>query len=136
MKEAFEKIKERLEDAKEQALKLWDGNSRYKGFCQAIDIVKEVVEEYSNSEEEDPTDYANTELYAFWKKHQWIPCSERLPEENGYYLITIKFYHLHNEVTIGCSFEDGEWFKVYKDDKVLAWMPLPEPYQPKEPNNE
>ena len=33
---------------------------------------------------------------------QWIPCSERLPEEEEDFLVT---------------------------DEVIAWMPLPEPYR-------
>lgn len=35
------KVVEQLEELKEESLKLWDGNSRYKGFTQAIEIVKE-----------------------------------------------------------------------------------------------
>lgn len=61
----------------------------------------------------------------------WIPCENELPEENGYYLITIKYYHLHNNVTMGCFFDDGEWYKIDKDDKVIAWQLLPAPYNPK-----
>ena len=59
----------------------------------------------------------------------WIPCSERLPEEDGYYLTTIRFYHLHNLVAMGCNFEDGKWLYMEGDDEVLAWMPLPQPYK-------
>ena len=39
---------------------------------------------------------------------RWIPCSERLPEEDGQYLITVKYKHVND------SYEDvyaehGEW---------------------------
>ena len=40
---------------------------------------------------------------------QWILCSERLPEEDGQYLITVKYKHVND------SYEDvyaehGEWY--------------------------
>lgn len=50
---------------------------------------------------------------------RWIPVSERLPEEEGLYLVYTE------EQPFVCSFEDGEFFI----DEVLAWMPLPEPYK-------
>lgn len=68
----------------------------------------------------------------------WIPCSERLPEENGQYLITIKYKHVND------SYEDvyaehGEWLDGKWDmfcfghcgevEDIIAWMPLPEPYK-------
>lgn len=68
---------------------------------------------------------------------QWIPCSERLPEEYGEYICTME-----NGQVQECGFvpenqrglvdgwstceADGHKFLGYVD--VLAWMPLPEPY--------
>ena len=62
-------------------------------------------------------------------EQRWIPCSERLPEEYGEYLVT--------KHTIGWNCEeydvndiayfDGDGF--HKADRVIAWMPLPEIYQ-------
>ncbi len=56
----------------------------------------------------------------------WIPCSERLPEENGNYLVTA-IWNGKREVDMDyfqflCQWDD------YKDT-VIAWMPLPEPYE-------
>ena len=60
---------------------------------------------------------------------KWIPCSERLPESQGYYI---------------CTFKDGSKYKRASAVKwsngwqltgtrsywtVLAWMPLPEPWK-------
>ena len=69
---------------------------------------------------------------------EWIPCSERLPEreENGAFpfsLVTLD----NSEVCIGILMNDyGDWFArrkegetVYDEHKVIAWMPLPEPYK-------
>ena len=56
---------------------------------------------------------------------EWIPCSERLPQENGRYLCTFKdiFYGGKNLVDFGL-FDDGQWIV-----EPLAWMPLPQPWE-------
>ena len=56
---------------------------------------------------------------------QWIPCSERLPEEMGTYMTTID-YGEHGLVT-GQRYYYGRGLK-WNDECVIAWMPLPEPY--------
>lgn len=64
---------------------------------------------------------------------QWIPCSERLPEKSGRYLVTNTrlgafevtwniFYNGKGEAQEGWLYEDG----------TIAWMPLPEPYKGEE----
>ncbi len=70
----------------------------------------------------------------------WIPCSERLPDED-YVLISKKPTKISGSkwyVTIAIRMADprsgkDNWrdtgFGVIPDDNVLAWMPLPEPYQ-------
>ena len=63
----------------------------------------------------------------------WIPCSERLPEKDGQYLVTVKnltgYEQLCNDV-FECEFFGKDWiFKGWKDNRVIAWMPLPEPYK-------
>ena len=56
---------------------------------------------------------------------QWVPCSEKLPEEAGYYItsseyggVTVDFYY------------DNFWNSRKNAYKVLAWMPLPKIYKP------
>ena len=61
---------------------------------------------------------------------RWIPCSERLPEENGNYLVTVEA----NDGTASINFQmvdhyGPDWLHEGKHEKVIAWMPLPEPYQ-------
>jgi len=77
----------------------------------------------------------------------WIPVSERLPEEYGEYLITWKnpkypktyigiceceitdvYDHEHNRFEVEWLF-DGYITTAYPDSYVVAWQPLPEPYQ-------
>lgn len=71
---------------------------------------------------------------------QWIPCSERLPEENGTYLVYAPDYR--GGSSGGKEWHDGIMFAKFKAGKwsiehgyysrpncVMAWMPLPKPYE-------
>lgn len=85
---------------------------------------------------------------------EWIPVSERLPEErdsifaklygtekwrnamfrrtSNTVIITVKFKDGTRQ-TAPCHTIDGEWNQSMKGmGKVLAWMPLPEPYKEEE----
>lgn len=53
----------------------------------------------------------------------WIPCSERLPEAPSFCLVTTDGSY-NDVIDIALYMSDG-WHKA---SKVLAWMPLPEPY--------
>lgn len=60
----------------------------------------------------------------------WIPCSERLPGKEGYYLITeeclgfvgvdTRYYYTER---------DSGYWSLYENGTVIAWMPLPEPFK-------
>ena len=69
----------------------------------------------------------------------WIPVSEKLPKESGFYLVTLK--------TDGVAYLEDVFLKRfvyvitydavamcwgYGDKNVIAWMPLPKPYEVKE----
>ena len=58
----------------------------------------------------------------------WIPCSERLPDESGTYLVSIGNYNGVPKVwrMYFTTVEYPRWLTFYK---VTAWMPLPEPYK-------
>ena len=88
------------------------------------------------------------------KENGWIPVSERLPEDEKEYLVTLekvygtpeKLYGIANYLKFGDAgywnekkYGYLEWDK-YSDGhggtkmyKVIAWMPLPEPYKEDEP---
>lgn len=79
----------------------------------------------------------------------WIPCSERLPSERDWYLAVFKepdtdFVLVprvaeHIGETTEATTNEG-WLIIdlednmcdyYKELSCIAWMPLPEPYEPK-----
>lgn len=60
------------------------------------------------------------ELKQLREQTRWIPCSERLPEEKGGYLVTVKRGYITTALWVG--------YPVYWKE-VTAWMPLPEPYK-------
>lgn len=72
----------------------------------------------------------------------WIPCSERLPEEEGWYLVTIQNDKTRKRRTENDLFAIGiaeahkhTPYKFCKDgyrQTVIAWMPLPGPYKEEE----
>lgn len=137
MQEVFSKIIEKLEEK----IKEYDERiERRNGACyfdetdkirklddtangveQAIEIVKQEVEQYNNG---------------------WISCSERLPENNNVVLCWVVSKTIASgETFIIGSCDRGFWFlQTYeighhhfpvKDYEVIAWQPLPQPYHPK-----
>lgn len=61
---------------------------------------------------------------------KWIPVTERLPEESGYYLITSKCGDVF-DTEIRFFFFQHERRTKWKEGfgEVIAWMPLPKPYE-------
>ena len=82
------------------------------------------------------------------EKDRWIPVTEALPEEkdagilkklgtnkrSDYVLATVEVKGERMTVT-ACTY-DGKWDwnmkYAFPDYKVIAWRPLPEPYEPEE----
>lgn len=64
---------------------------------------------------------------------QWIPCSERLPDHTGTYLVTT-IVAVDKYVTTGWYSTKGGW--ICDGCTVLAWTPLPEPYKEEENNSD
>lgn len=73
------------------------------------------------------------------EKTMWIPCSERLPDKNGNYLVTVSSYDETASIEFVCidhCNSDGK-FLHYENRKpkrktgeyVVAWMPAHEPYK-------
>ena len=85
------------------------------------------------------------------KTGRWIPCSERLPEKNGRYIVTRglkacgslwnRVYIVNYSDLMGLCKEKMWWSgnvgksDFERHDDVLAWMPLPEPYKEESEDN-
>ena len=126
MNKVFYKIFEKLEDLQNNLTSQTEGNIDLQvgvinGVMYSKKIVQEVSEEYNGG---------------------WIPCSERLPEEDDtLYLVSYKkiffdksFYFY--DIAYLYTFPNGTRYLVSaKSDnvrqvsKVSAWQPLPEQYK-------
>ena len=81
---------------------------------EAIEIVKKEAEQYNNG---------------------WIPCSEKLPDVRQDVLVTVKytgFMGMHGYwIKTGHMEAENDWWGDCAGGEVIAWQPLPQPYQPK-----
>lgn len=126
------RVRTRLEQYKAEIEK----KSQYKHGLpgSALDIVNTLLNDLEQDE----------------KENGWIPVSERVPEDEKEYLVTLekvygtpeKLYGIANYLKFGDAgywnekkYGYLEWDK-YSDGhggtkmyKVIAWMPLPEPYK-------
>ena len=137
MNKVFYKILEKLEEQK-SGLTEWAEDEAFKlATDKAIAIVKQEAEQYNNG---------------------WIPCSERLPEEyvpvnvtwinrnpESYYAkikdvpfsATAVYYnskwYWYSSTCVDYLIEYGEndFDLVDKDIDIIAWQPLPKPFQTK-----
>ena len=57
-------------------------------------------------------------------KMKWIPCSERLPSEDGCYLVSTT--GTNNDIIDIAYYTEEIWHKA---SRIKAWMPLPKPYR-------
>jgi len=65
----------------------------------------------------------------------WTPCSEKQPESDGVYYVTVTFNG--KSVTRDQVFHEGRWLPLGKlmvngvsgEPEVIAWMEKPAPYQ-------
>ncbi len=136
MREFIEKLIGRLEKKENEAVLKAPNTSNISnieyqkwmmksyGFKESIEIVKQLAEEYN----QDSTKVSQG----------WISCSERLPEP--YKTVLIQYHskvndfdkivlaHLHLDMGWSWKIEFGG---ACDSDCVLAWQPLPAPYQPK-----
>ena len=101
------------------------------------EIVSATIEAYLNHaikiiESQPPADVPDTNV------GEWIPCSERLPDKSGTYLVTQERYRLEDReykhpVAVETAFAefnfmDDVWNRA-RFLKVTAWHPLPDPYR-------
>ena len=98
----LEKIKAEIEEA------------RYGLINDGLDVALEIVDKYAEQET------------------KWIPVSERLPEENKQVLIQYRTRYRDdvNLFDVTSRADCNYWQGIGREIDVIAWMPLPEPYEP------
>lgn len=130
MKEFIEKLIARLEEI--SVSRDNDGviNGCNMGICEdddclkclkkkVISIVNQLAEEYINTS----TDTSSG----------WVACSERLPEEDGNYLVQQddgRINILHYCKGWNCTYMDVDktrWSNACERKDIIAWQPLPQP---------
>ena len=123
MNKEFEKIIEKLEKEKMFYFLTIANTGDEKLDCayeqvgnaldKAIEIVKQEAEQYNNG---------------------WVLCSERLPEDDSICIVTVEYPN--NETVVDYGWFDRKrvcWFvgmQDFRSSNILAWQPLPQPYQP------
>lgn len=96
---------------------------------EAIEHLK-VVLKTCDVQDEEAVEMAIEALSCSEFPNNWIPCSERLPEDFQKVLV---FWWEHSEPMIDTAFwqKDAKRFDgqhwVRMEDKVTHWMPLPKP---------
>lgn len=139
MKEFIEKLIGRLEELKSSVML---NNKCCKHIIdKIIEIANKLAEEYKCCDLcylGGPCEYQNAEARLSASEladdNGWIPCSERLPENISTILVQVKEFE---SPTIGWYGNMVGWRLSEKDlDElndftVIAWQPLPAPYQPK-----
>lgn len=73
------------------------------------------------------------ELNEEQRKHRWIPVEERLPEES---LNSVIGWDKYRERCCFVQYYAGSWHLGDESVRIIAWMPLPEPYQKERNSNE
>ena len=101
----------------------------------AIDAIKKHYRAHDN----DLLELIAFDIEQLPSAQQWIPCSERLPEDNRQVLVYACSVHFalakYDEMRDANGIYKMQWVTydawkpLYKIKDVIAWMPLPESYR-------
>ena len=140
MNKAFEKILEKLEERTSflsDCMKYGnkDAEQQNKSYStmmmyEVADLVDDLIEIVKQETEQFGNDINVG-------SNGWISCSERLPDVEADVLLSLRSIDVHTGFmsnTEGYFYVDGEGYVEFEN--VLAWQPLPQPYQPKGEHDE
>lgn len=117
---------------------------------EAIDILDDnftVINTHGHYKDKEVEQARQMAIKALEQEPRWIPVSEKLPEEDGGYLLFGKIYEdEENYIFIGEYDSCGEQFGIWQEQfdrrtlgclgseffeysSVIAWQPLPQPYR-------
>ena len=126
MKQWFEHVSDTDTISRQAAIDLFPNDDLEwdtKGGYIAPHLARKMVEELPSAQPE----------------QRWIPVTERLPEETGLYLISIKTKGVEaleeiypNGLVYVSAYDAVIMHWGYGGENVQAWQPLPEPYQEEE----
>lgn len=160
----LEKILEEIEQRKTSAEKLivkpphdkldQVANDTAEAFIEAYKECQEIIRKHMNDRQRKDTfefDFSGVKSfdcqcgrhYVNTADDRWISVEERLPEESGYYRVTVKDKELGDitEETAWFAYVDdydmdeSEWRELYEYEEVIAWRELA-PYNPERSNDE
>ena len=94
---------------------------------EAIDMAIKALESQESAYAEGYTYAESKYRKALDELPRWIPCKERLPENDGYYLATGGKECFVAELKSAFGIK-GWIYPLPKLPIIEAWMPLPEPY--------
>lgn len=113
---------------------------------QAVDMAIKALEELPKRRKEVKR-WKRKALKEKPKHGEWVPCSERLPNKEKLYMVTLKTFsddyrfidllYYGKPLMPNCKVKGACWYRsdsewgdvVYDDTDILAWMPLPMPYR-------
>lgn len=105
--------------------------SRYVDLDEVVDAMyyDEEHEEWNLKKETIESALGHVDSYTV---HGWIPCSERLPAKPGHYLCSFNKPNRIDNIFVDLAYwTSGRWYG-YLANEIVAWMPLPKPYEVKE----
>lgn len=85
--------------------------------------------ELSGTDTEDAVIEQLEQIYEQESKRGWIPVSERLPEHEGWYLVSLKNGNVQKAWYRVAPINQGGSYWRGSIKRPIAWMPLPEPYK-------
>lgn len=95
---------------------IWRFTSESGKEFSGTDIEDAVIEQLEQELEQEP-------------KRDWIPVSERLPEREGWYLVSLKNGNVQKAWYRVAPINQGGSYWRGPIKRPIAWMPLPKPYK-------
>lgn len=121
---------EEMQSAQDKIIKALEQQKPMEKFENAKDHIYKLAGDYKCWDNR-LTDDEALELCHILERQptqSWIPVSERLPENEGLYLVSVENDHLRH-------YSKTAWFTIHKNwfsrQDVIAWQPLPQPYEEK-----
>lgn len=117
-----------------------DGCSSWDCEFEAKDLISraDAIEAWDKLSKRGRTEFDQVLMTLPSVEAEWIPCSERLPSEDGLYLIQTNYMY-HGIPNMDVYYWADGWNCIrllngmvkreYEIDGIVAWMPLPKPYR-------